>query len=44
MCFYGICKIDFRVHSFQGNLPNPKKVQAIMNMLVPTKPTTNLGL
>ncbi len=31
-------RIDFRVHNFQGKIPDPKKVQAIVNMPVPTNP------
>jgi hypothetical protein len=39
MCLYGIFKIDFRVHSFQGRkIPDPKKVQAIVNMPIPINP------
>jgi hypothetical protein len=36
MCIDGIFRTDFRVHSFQGKIPDPKKVQAIVNMIVPT--------
>jgi hypothetical protein len=38
MCLYGIFRIDFRVYNLQGKISNPKKVQAIVNMLVPTNP------
>jgi len=37
MCFYGIFKIDFKVHK-EGKIPNPKKVQIIVNMLVLISP------
>jgi hypothetical protein len=39
MCLYGIFKNDFRVHvSKEGKIPDLKKVQAIVNMLVPINP------
>jgi len=39
MCLYGIFKIDLRfIVSKEGKIPDPKKVQAIVNMLVPTNP------
>jgi hypothetical protein len=38
MWLYGIFRIEFRVHGFQEKMPNPKKVQTIVNMPIPTNP------
>jgi hypothetical protein len=39
MCIYDIFKDDNRIYSLQGgNLPNPKNIQTIVQMHVPTNP------
>ncbi len=39
MCFYGIFKDDTKVYYFQeSKQPNPKKIQAIVQMLIPMNP------
>jgi hypothetical protein len=39
MCLYGILGLILRfIVSKEGKILDPKKVQAIMNMLVPTNP------
>jgi hypothetical protein len=44
MCFYGIFKIDFRVHSFQGGKNTRPQEGLGNNEYVNTyKPTTNSG-
>jgi hypothetical protein len=39
MCIYGIFKDDIGFYYFQkGKLPNPKKIQTIINMPPPKNP------